>query len=572
MIFNELRVQNCLVKQIVISLIFLVSFGRVLPAQDIHPSITLGREWLGMLSEMYQPDELTWLIAQQAATVAGTQIVFSLLDLKINAYYPKLYQHMPDAAKAESPKLLWGSISGLSTWAVSRLAIDAAVQAVVSWMRERFVTETEDRVFKKYYEHEGSHQLSFHNSTRSWVKSMRENTRVALKGGHELLGYSLKTWVDFGFATWILRKEKSLVVIFYTGIYYAVFHAINSQLSERLMYYKSSIDLLENELVRLEEDFINQPEANKIKKLRELTETKRQELFSQQTVMDWLKIWGASARTLDFAFKYAFVAHRVHDKKLSLDAYKRVFDATWSVSNLLGWMGSNNEAHSRVNVAINSTRQLIRALDELRPNPYFDVKLIEAPEPGIELRDMAIGFGEKKLLDAKSLKFKPGVTALVGKSGSGKTTFLKKLRGLRYEPGWARGDLIFYGPREPKIVLVGQEDSIGLYSTLFQLAGGPLTLLQKNESEFQDNWGAVLSGGEKRMLALDTALNQEADILILDEIFKGMDLELIAKAQRAIQDRFPKAIILVVDHDVEAHNFQGFYDEQIDFNRLSCRT
>jgi phospholipid/cholesterol/gamma-HCH transport system ATP-binding protein len=57
---------------------------------------------------------------------------------------------------------------------------------------------------------------------------------------------------------------------------------------------------------------------------------------------------------------------------------------------------------------------------------------VPEPAPVIELVDVTVSFGAKRVLDGLSLKILPGATSvIVGVSGSGKTILLKVMMGLR---------------------------------------------------------------------------------------------------------------------------------------------
>ncbi|MBK9193029.1 MAG: ATP-binding cassette domain-containing protein [Crocinitomicaceae bacterium] len=47
----------------------------------------------------------------------------------------------------------------------------------------------------------------------------------------------------------------------------------------------------------------------------------------------------------------------------------------------------------------------------------------------LELKDISVSAGNQKLFDLKEITLEKGVIALVGRNGSGKSTFLKTLLG-----------------------------------------------------------------------------------------------------------------------------------------------
>lgn len=71
----------------------------------------------------------------------------------------------------------------------------------------------------------------------------------------------------------------------------------------------------------------------------------------------------------------------------------------------------------------------------------------------IQLRDLSLSFGEKKVLDSITYTFKDGITVLHGESGSGKTTLLHCIAGIYKN---YTGEIILNPPEKPAYCM--QED------------------------------------------------------------------------------------------------------------------
>src|SRR5262249_42111643 len=68
---------------------------------------------------------------------------------------------------------------------------------------------------------------------------------------------------------------------------------------------------------------------------------------------------------------------------------------------------------------------------------------LDPDKPVIELIDVSVAFGDKRVLDGLSLKIVPGkTTVIVGRSGSGKTVLLKLMMGLQRPD---QGKVILFG-------------------------------------------------------------------------------------------------------------------------------
>jgi ATP-binding cassette, subfamily F, member 3 len=195
----------------------------------------------------------------------------------------------------------------------------------------------------------------------------------------------------------------------------------------------------------------------------------------------------------------------------------------------------------------------------------------------LEVDELAVSAGDKPLLDGVSLALERGEhVALVGPNGSGKTTLLETLLGRR-EPraGSAR---LGYGV-EPAYFsqheLELDERGSGVGSTEPRKSRGAgfagagagsvlqcvqtMTGLQRPQAQallgrfLFSGWDAhekavaVLSGGERRRLALAVVVASGANFLVLDEPTNHLDLE-SREALEAALEAFPGTVLLV-SHD-----------------------
>ncbi len=154
-------------------------------------------------------------------------------------------------------------------------------------------------------------------------------------------------------------------------------------------------------------------------------------------------------------------------------------------------------------------------------------------------------------------------TLLVGPSGQGKTTLLRLFLGLESPD---RGKVFLEG--KPGVVF--QEDR--LISHLnpeenIRLAAGRVIPDRELEGAFRALGlsGPVLSqpcvrlsGGEKRRVALARALLAQADCLLLDEPFTGLDPETGARAAEFTRQRVGERPCLLVCHEQDLAALLGW--------------
>jgi ATP-binding cassette subfamily F protein 3 len=168
---------------------------------------------------------------------------------------------------------------------------------------------------------------------------------------------------------------------------------------------------------------------------------------------------------------------------------------------------------------------------------------------------LAVRAGDKELLQDASLAIERGEhVALVGPNGSGKTTLLETLIGLRDPAGGklrlGHGVLpAYFSQHEAELdergsVLDAAMSGTGLKRPEAQNLLGRFLFSGWDEHEKPVS---VLSGGERRRLALAITVASGANFLVLDEPTNHLDLE-SREALEAALEAFPGTVLLV-SHD-----------------------
>ncbi len=174
------------------------------------------------------------------------------------------------------------------------------------------------------------------------------------------------------------------------------------------------------------------------------------------------------------------------------------------------------------------------------------------------LNRLFFAYAEKPIFFDVSLDLpKTGVTCLTGESGCGKTTLLRIICGLETPQSGEMTDL----PHRPAVVF--QENRLLPWKTALENVALPLgsrpdaASLAKRaldavglSDEEQARLPKELSGGQQRRVALARALAlPDADILLLDEPFTGLDEDRVEAVAALLREAAKEKPVLVITHD-----------------------
>jgi sulfonate transport system ATP-binding protein len=178
--------------------------------------------------------------------------------------------------------------------------------------------------------------------------------------------------------------------------------------------------------------------------------------------------------------------------------------------------------------------------------------------PAASVRELTRRFGDRTVLDGLDLDIAPGeFVAMIGRSGTGKSTLLRALAGL---DSGVSGTLAVPGEtavafQEPRLVpwkRVLANLTLGLRAPAAETVARA-ALDEVGLSERAGAWPLTLSGGEAQRASLARALVRQPSLLLLDEPFSALDALTRISMHRLVLSLWErhKPAVLLVTHDVD---------------------
>ncbi len=199
------------------------------------------------------------------------------------------------------------------------------------------------------------------------------------------------------------------------------------------------------------------------------------------------------------------------------------------------------------------------------------------PVPLVLMKDFEVHAGEKKIVEVNNWHIDgPGVTAILGPSGSGKSSFIRVLSGI-YSPQIKTsgtmlkgGDASHHVSSDLRFSMVWQTPTVfpcSVYENLklplktdkvdkrqwlplMEDALSRVGLLKELGSNWRKIKATNLSGGQKQRLCIASNLLVQSDVILLDEATASLDPISTAKIEGIITEIAKEKLVIMVTHNI----------------------
>ena len=183
-------------------------------------------------------------------------------------------------------------------------------------------------------------------------------------------------------------------------------------------------------------------------------------------------------------------------------------------------------------------------------------------EDTIEICHLKKAYGEHVIFSNLTMELKKGaVTCLMAPSGAGKTTLLRIMAGLEQADGGKIGGLealrksmVFQEPRLAEELTAAANIQLAVRRRMF---GKEKRSSRHLVEEMEELGLSELSGGMRQRVAVLRAMRMDADFLLLDEPFRGLDAGTKKKTMNYIRRKGKEKTMLLVTHDLEEAEAMG---------------
>lgn len=544
-------------------------------------------------------------IEKQGLALIGSQFLIQVLNLKLLGHEQSAsysFQHLdtPNSAAWEhfKPELvkiaifIFPYIGGYTVSTLSNNYFDKKIQYPL-----------EDKLMSEFFTEKTAARLANNPNTKVLSDNLIKDIQTLTSSGSNLITEAISTSIQgaYGFGIIVVTSPD---LVAYSYLYNLAKSYVLKTCATYNSAYNEEIKILDSEISKnIQNAGAHQATIAAMgglnatnDKLQLLRNASRKSTAGQERWGTITNLWQNAMGITNFFTNYGLVGRDINWGRIPFDNRFKAREALGQVSSLLSFSG--DKAQQVTSIEQSSKRIMI--LEGILHTPSDNLDQIVVTTKDIDqltIQDLELGIAIEKedKLRVKELKLDMGKTYILeGPNRCGKSLLLSKIRGVTTHGIRGKGNIYYplVDNHEPKIVMVSSDEHFEINSSLQEVIYWPdkiptdsilkatnqkkmLELLEEIDFAIPGTNGqsidleAVtncygLNSGEKKKLMLVAAIMKKPDILLLDEVLANLDAKARNIAQTMLKRELPKALILAVDHEAQAHHYK-YYDKKLKF-------
>lgn len=252
----------------------------------------------------------------------------------------------------------------------------------------------------------------------------------------------------------------------------------------------------------------------------------------------------------------------------------QVGSAFGNIQGAFSFFANNYAGLAGWHAVVDRLRYFEQSMDRIRNVQDMNFNIVRREGERLRIRNVEVGLPDHStLLKAVNFELSPGERMLVvGRSGSGKSTFIRVLAGIwpfgSGEVDMPKIESVFFLPQKPYLPLGTLRDLL-LYphgkpttadselKMVLEAAGLPNLMKRLDESY---TWPQILSIGEQQRLAFARIFLQRPGWIFMDEATSAVDEAGEGELYTTLVEQLPEAAVVSVGHrsTLEAYHDQRF--------------
>lgn len=552
------------------------SFKPVMIAKDLYK----------LYSKILSKDFIDNHIQEYSVVLLNFQVVMHQLGVKLLKYEQDLMYHFEHTD--ENIRRPLGNLNMITVnfflFLVPYTITEILASIISSFYSTTLYLEIDNLLRVRLFANENALILSLNKNNTVLIDNLKLDARTVSYEGSKLMTDSILKLIrgSYGFSILLTHSPDLL-------IYSILYNKLNEYISNFLASTHNEFEIRIKELETLISSVLKHDMHNirtitalgglesSYKQLQNIYDELRENELKGDQILRIMDVWNRFKSITGFIYNYYLVGYKISQGIISFDHRAIVHFSCLEVQSLLSW---NGEKSKDIKLLYRSIERLEVYLNNTNINMEDGIKReINVHNDSLILSEIDIIVGENHLLHIERLELEMGKRyVIIAESGSGKTSLILKISGVK--GGNIKGQGTIYYPVNKNIRLINQDEYFSLnkklieiifypgdinYSQVVQIVEPLMRImgLEHYDLNQTEDWYSVLSGGQKKKIMIISAVVFSPAILLLDEVFNGLDIDSVRIIQQIILEYLPNSLILAIDHNAEQNNNMGFYSDYL---------